>query len=89
MDFIIVDGQQRITTLSIMIIAALYRLNELIASSVDTENNEKRKLVLQNYIGFTNPITLATDSKLTLNRNNSKYYRFLCQLDKLLPLANK
>ncbi len=87
-DFIVVDGQQRLTTLSIMIIAALYRLNELIDSSIDVENNIKRKLVLQNYIGFTNPITLATDSKLTLNRNNSKYYRFLCQLNTLLPLAN-
>src|SRR5579863_4360211 len=88
-EFVVVDGQQRITTLSILIIAALYRIDELIANGIDIQDNEKRKEVLSNYIGFVNPITLSRDSKLTLNRNNNTYYRsYLCQLVKNPPLAN-
>ena len=41
--FQIIDGQQRITTIALIIIAVLARFNELIERNIDAEDNKKRK----------------------------------------------
>ncbi len=80
--FEIIDGQQRITTLSLLILAVLKNIQRLIDSGVDTANNQQRLIQLRNsYIGFLDPVTLIPTSKLTLNRNNDAYYQ-----DYLVPL---
>lgn len=83
--FDIIDGQQRITTFSVMILAALSHLQDLVSLKIDPENNGKRKEQLQSsYIGYLDPVTLVSRSKLELNRSNNRFYQtYLVQLGKL------
>jgi len=74
--FDIIDGQQRMTTLSVMVLAGLAHLEDLIALGLDAENNQRRKEQLQNsYIGYLDPVTLVPQSKLSLNRHNNRFYQ--------------
>lgn len=74
--FDIIDGQQRMTTLSIMILAGLSYLGDLVDAGVDAENNLRRKAQLQNsYIGYVDPVSLVPRSKLELNRHNNRFYQ--------------
>ncbi len=83
--FDIIDGQQRITTLSLMILAGLGHLKDLVIAGLDAENNAKRRDQLQNsYIGYLDPVSLVARSKLELNRHNNRFYQtYLVSLDKL------
>ena len=75
-EYRIIDGQQRITTLSILIIAVLKCLKELEEEDIDSKQNKKRRENLHNlYIGFLDPVTLIAKNKLNLNRNNDDYYK--------------
>ncbi len=74
--FDIIDGQQRITTLSVMILAGLSHLKDLVDLGLDAENNQRRQDELhRNYIGFVDPETLVPRSKLALNRHNNLFYQ--------------
>ena len=42
-EFDIIDGQQRLTTLSILVLATLKCLKDLIDSGIDPQNNLKKK----------------------------------------------
>ena len=60
-DFRIIDGQQRLATLSLLVIAALHCLRELIEQGVDTADNEKRVELLRTaFLGAEHPATLKT-----------------------------
>ncbi|GAA0874884.1 DUF262 domain-containing protein [Wandonia haliotis] len=72
----IIDGQQRITTMSLLIISVLKRLKELEENGIDADKNKLRREQLQNsYIGYLDPVTLVPKNKLKLNRNNDNFYR--------------
>lgn len=72
----IIDGQQRITTMSLLIIAILKHLKALEENSIDSDKNKIRREQLQNsYIGYLDPVTLVPKNKLKLNRNNDNFYR--------------
>lgn len=74
--FDVIDGQQRLTTISIVVLAALRVLNKLVQDGVNAERNRARMDQLrQSYIGYLDPVTLVSRSKLTLNRNNDNYYQ--------------
>lgn len=78
-DFEIIDGQQRLITLSLVILAAIKNIQQLINANHDANENKRRIDVLkERYIGFTNPISLKVDSKLSLNRNNSRHFKEIC-----------
>ena len=81
--FDIIDGQQLITTISVMILAGLGYLEDLAANGTDAENNRKRKEQLQNsYIGYVDPVSLVPRAKLELNRHNNRFYKnYLASLE--------
>lgn len=69
--FKIIDGQQRMTTLSLLILAALQ-----ILKGSDDKNDEKRlELLKQKFISTQSASSLREEFKLELNRNCDAYYR--------------
>lgn len=82
--FDVIDGQQRLTTLSLIALAVLKNLNRLVEEGKNPDQNKQRLEQIRNtYIGYLDPVTLVTRSKLTLNRNNDGYYQTY-----LVPLAH-
>src|SRR5690606_38536271 len=70
------DGQQRLTTLNLIVLAVLKNIQRLIDQKKDAENNQRRlEQIRQTYIGYLDPVTLVSRSKLTLNRNNDTYFQ--------------
>lgn len=84
-NFDVIDGQQRMTTLSILVLAVMGTLRDLEIKNQDQDRNEKRRENFQNsYIGYINPVTLVPQNKLVLNRHNDDFYRtYLVPLVKL------
>ena len=71
----IIDGQQRITTITMLIVAALSRLGKLIEESNDAENNSQRLASYKStYLGVFDEVTLRTRPKLVLNRHNKSHF---------------
>ena len=88
-EFQIIDGQQRITTLSLLILSTLKVIKDIVDSGIDSENNNKRKEnLLNSYIGYIDPVTLISNNKLKLNRNSDDYYKHHLVLLRELPLRN-
>jgi len=88
-EFQIIDGQQRLTTMSLLILSTLKCLKELVDSGIEAENNLKRKnSLLNSYIEYADPVTLISNNKLKLNRNSDDYYKQHLVLLKELPLRN-
>ena len=69
-------GQQRFTTITMIILAAIKSIQKLIADGEEVEENEQRvKTLKDTYIGNIDPVTLEYDNILVLNRNNDGYYK--------------
>jgi len=66
-NFLIIDGQQRITTISILIIAAVKLL-------IDKGDKERADLLRNTYLSYKEPTSLVHKTKLKLNRNNDYVY---------------
>lgn len=81
-EYAIIDGQQRLVSLSLIVLAFFKKLSELIDSGHEKdENTERLKLLREDYIGRKDPSSLKYESKLTLNENcNNFYYSTLVQL---------
>jgi hypothetical protein len=82
--FDVIDGQQRLTTVSIIVLAVLKNMQRLVEAGNDADANKQRAdQIRQTYVGYLDPVTLVSRPKLTLNRNNNSYYQ-----DYLVPLRN-
>lgn len=72
----VIDGQQRFSTLTIIVLAIINKLNSLIQKEVDVEDNKERvSLLSKKYIGDKDPASLTYSSKLQLNENNNSFFQ--------------
>ena len=78
-DYVVIDGQQRLITLSLVILAAMKHIEKLIQMGNKADDNQERLDELRRrFIGAKNPISLRVDNKLSLNRNNNGNFRKIC-----------
>lgn len=74
--FHVIDGQQRFSTLTIIVLAVIYKLNSLIEKDIEVENNKERvSLLKKKFIGDKDPASLTYSSKLELNENNNSFFQ--------------
>jgi uncharacterized protein with ParB-like and HNH nuclease domain len=74
--FTIIDGQQRLATLSIVAIAVIEKIRQLVLKEVEPESNQARQEILKRtYLGDKDPRSLRYSSKLFLNEINDDFYQ--------------
>jgi hypothetical protein len=74
--FSIIDGQQRLATLSILGLAVIQCLQDLIDAGTEPEQNKERKdLIGTRYVRAKDEVSLHYSSKLFLNENNDAFYQ--------------
>ena len=83
--FGVVDGQQRLTTFSVLALAVLKSIQNLVDESIDASDNLLRINQLRNtYIWYLDPVTLVSRPKLVLNRRNNAFFQnYIVPLGKL------
>ena len=75
-NYYVIDGQQRFTTIILLILAAIKCIKKLVDQEIEVEKNQQRIDTLTNtYVGKIDPVTLEYDNILELNRNNDPYFR--------------
>ena len=78
-DFEVIDGQQRLVTLSLLILATMQHIQSLIDKNEDADKNQERlQEITGRYIGSKDIVSLRVSSRLTLNRNNGRFYKDIC-----------
>lgn len=74
--FTIIDGQQRLATLSIIAIVVLEKIQKLVEREQQKEANQERQEILRRtYLSDKDPRSLRYSSKLILNQNNNDFYQ--------------
>lgn len=81
-EFEIIDGQQRVATLSVLTLAVIQRLQSLPGDDeTRAANLERAQALRQDYIGKKDPASLLHSSKLVLNDTNHDFFQtYLIQL---------
>lgn len=75
-EFTIIDGQQRLATLSIIAIAVIEKIRQLVDQNEEPEfNRDRQEILKRTYLGDRNPRSLRYSSKLLLNENNNDFYQ--------------
>ncbi|MDM9382808.1 DUF262 domain-containing HNH endonuclease family protein [Chlorogloeopsis sp. ULAP01] len=75
-EFTIIDGQQRLATLSIIAVAVIEKIHQFVEQKVEPEANKERQEILKRtYLGDRDPRSLRYSSKLILNENNNNFYQ--------------
>lgn len=89
-EFEIIDGQQRLATVSIIAIVLINYLQDLVANNIDKEKNEERiRIYKERLISSTEGETLYSRPKLELNKKNNAYYKdHLAQIHIVKPSEN-
>lgn len=70
----IVDGQQRLTTIAIIIHSVIKLINELVIRDIEKSENSERINIIRSYIGKKSSKDLIWENKLELNEENNKFY---------------
>lgn len=72
----VIDGQQRLSTLTLIVLGIINTLQELINKNIDKKNNEERILLLtKKFLGDKDPGSLTYSAKLELNENNNSFFQ--------------
>ncbi len=81
-EFQIIDGQQRMATLSLLSLAVIKRLEQLANEGHEEAANKERANALRHrFVGEKDPASLIESSKLFLNETDNPFYQdFLVQL---------
>ncbi len=75
-EFTVIDGQQRLATLSIIAVAVIEKIRLLVDQNVQPEaNRERQEILKRTYLGDRDPRSLRYSSKLFLNENNDDFYQ--------------
>jgi uncharacterized protein with ParB-like and HNH nuclease domain len=75
-EFIIIDGQQRLATLSLIAIAVIEKIQRLVEQGEQAEaNRERQEILKRTYLSDRDPRSLRYSSKLLLNENNNDFYQ--------------
>ncbi len=75
-EFTIIDGQQRLATLSIIAIAVIEKIQKLVEREEEAEANQERQEILKRtYLSDRDPRSLRYSSKLILNENDNGFYQ--------------
>ena len=86
--FLVIDGQQRFTTLSLLALAVIKRVQDLIDAGIEPEDNlERINELRRGFLGQKDPASLHYSSKLFLNENNDPFYQR--NLLQLIPPLNE
>jgi uncharacterized protein with ParB-like and HNH nuclease domain len=85
----VIDGQQRLTTLSILVLAVTALLKQWEENSIEKDENKiRRDEITKKYLGNYSLSNFVLDPKLKLNRNNDDYYKsWLMSLRKPVALS--
>lgn len=71
----IIDGQQRLTTLTVLILAVVDIISDLIKKGVDVEDNTKRiELLINDFVGKKSLSSLNYENKIELNETNNPFF---------------
>lgn len=81
-EFLIIDGQQRLATLSLLALAVIGKLRGMADKEIDPGANRERAQELRNrFIGEKDPASLIENSRLFLNETDNPFYQdYLVQL---------
>ncbi|MEZ2276889.1 MAG: DUF262 domain-containing protein [Microcoleus sp.] len=75
-EFTVIDGQQRLATLSIIAVTVIEKIRLLVEQNVQPEaNRERQEILKRTYLGDRDPRSLRYSSKLFLNENNDDFYQ--------------
>lgn len=80
--FEVIDGQQRLATLSLLALAVIRAVRGMEERGVDAENNAQRvRLLKDRLISAKHPASLKEESRLKLNRHDDGFFQsYLVQL---------
>ena len=71
----IIDGQQRLTTLTILVLAVIDVLRDQVENNNDVENNQKRiELLITDFVGKKSLQSLNYENKIELNESNNPFF---------------
>ena len=81
-EFLVIDGQQRLATLSLFALAVIERLQTMAGQGIDVDANKERGRELRNrFIGEKDPASLTESTRLYLNETDNPFYQdYLVQL---------
>ena len=81
-EFTIIDGQQRLATISILSLAVIAKLHRMADREIDAERNRERAKELRNrFVGEKDPASLIESSRLNLSLTDDAFYQdYLVQL---------
>lgn len=78
--YLLIDGQQRLATLSLLALAVISLIRELQDRGVEPENNKVRfDLLFNQFLGMRDPSSLRVSSRLQLNRADNSFYQTLIE----------